>query len=181
MNAAILMGERIYLRPLTSADATPTYAGWLNDPETTRFMESGRRVETVESIAAYIGKYEGRSDALFLAIVLKNGDRHVGNVKLEPINWTHSSAVLGIMIGAADARGKGIGTEAVRLVLACAFREMKLHRVTLGVTADNEPGIRCYLKVGFKEEGRWREAIRRGNGFVDHVWMGILDREFMAT
>mgnify|MGYP001769625322 CR=1 FL=1 len=178
MKAPILMGERIYLSPLTSADATSTYAGWLNDAETTRFMESGRRTETVESIAAYIEKYEGRSDALFLAIVLKDGDRHVGNVKLEPINWTHGGAILGIMIGAAEARGKGMGTEAVRLVLAHAFREMKLHRVTLGVTADNEPGLRCYLKVGFREEGRLREAIRRESGFVDHVWMGILDREF---
>ena len=100
-----LEGERIYLRPVVSSDATPDYAGWLNDPETTRYLESGAMAETVESISAYIARYQNRSDALFLAIVLRDGDRHVGNLKLEPIDWRHRKATLGIMIGDGAARG----------------------------------------------------------------------------
>lgn len=175
-----LEGDRVYLRPVVPTDATPQYAGWLNDPETTRFLESGRRADTVESIAAYIARYQGRSDALFLAIVLREGDRHVGNLKLEPIDLTHQKAVLGIMIGDPSARGKGVGTEAILLALRYAFHELKLHRVALGVTADNLPAIRCYEKLGFKHEGRLREAIRREHGYVDHLWMGILADEFRA-
>lgn len=175
-----LEGERIYLRPVVRSDATPEYARWLNDPETTRFLESGQIVETVDSIAAYIARYQARHDALFLAIVLKDGDRHVGNLKLEPIDWRHGKATLGIMIGDGSARGRGIGTEAILLVLRFAFEKLGLHRVALGVTADNLPGIKCYRKIGFVDEGRFREAIRRGGGYVDHLWMAVLADEFKA-
>jgi RimJ/RimL family protein N-acetyltransferase len=173
-----VVGDRIYLRPVTEADATPAYVSWLNDPETTRYMESGRRAETVESIREYIARLEGREDARFLAIVLNDGDRHVGNLKLEPINWTHRHAVLGIMIGDPAARGRGVGTAATRLALQYAFSGLKLHRIALGVTADNLPAIRCYEKVGFKTEGRFREAVRREHGYVDSLWMAILADEF---
>ena len=173
-----LRGERVHLRPLTEADATAAYVSWLNDPETTRYMESGRRVETVESIREYIRKYEGRTDALFLAIILNEGNVHVGNIKLEPINWTHRHATLGIMIGAPEARGKGLGGEVILLTLAHAFRTMGLHRVDLGVTSDNLPGIRCYRKVGFVEEGRLRESTLRERGYVDVLWMSVLADEF---
>lgn len=175
-----LEGPRVYLRRVAPADATPAYAGWLNDPETTRYMESGRRVETVASIADYIARYSGREDALFLAIVLRAGDRHVGNLKLEPINRTHRHAVLGIMIGDAAARGRGIGGEAIVLALRHAFAGLGLHRVALGVTADNLPGIRCYEKVGFRVEGRLRESILRPQGYLDSLWMAILAEEFHA-
>lgn len=173
-----LHGQRIYLRPLTRKDATREYAGWLNDRGTTRYMESGRKKETVRSLAKYIERFRIRDDTLFLAIVLKEGDRHIGNVKLEPINWTHRHAVLGIMIGDPAARGKGMGVEAIRILLRHAFGRLKLHRVALGVTGDNLPGIRCYEKVGFKVEGRFRETVLRGCRYVDSLWMAILADEF---
>jgi len=175
-----LRGERVHLRPLTEADATPAYVSWLNDPETTKYLESGRRVETVESIRDYIRKYEGRNGVLFLAIMLNDGDVHVGNIKLDRIDWTHRHATLGIMIGAAAARGKGIGGEAIVLALRHAFRVMKLHRVDLGVTEDNLPGIRCYRKIGFVEEGRLRESTLRDRGYIDVLWMSVLSHEFEA-
>ena len=175
-----LRGERVHLRPLAGADATATYVGWLNDPETTRYLESGRRVETIDSIREYIGKYENRPDALFLAIVMNDGDVHVGNIKLDRIDWTHRHATLGIMIGAAEARGKGIGGEATILTLRHAFHTMKLHRVDLGVTQDNLPGIKCYKKIGVVEEGRLRESTLREHGFIDVVWMSVLSHEFDA-
>jgi RimJ/RimL family protein N-acetyltransferase len=173
-----LTGERIYLRPVVPSDATPSYVGWLNDPETTRYLESGAIRETADSIAAYIQRYQNNPNALFLAIVLKDGDRHVGNIKLEPINWRHQNAILGIMIGDPTARGRGIGCEAIALTLRYCFDVLQLHRVALGVAADNLPGIRCYQKIGFQEEGRLREAIRREHGFVDSHWMAILANEF---
>lgn len=180
MNIPVLVGERILLRPVSRQDATLEYVSWLNDPETTRYMESGRRQESIESITEYIARYENREDVRFMAIVLKDRSRHVGNLKLEPINWTHRNAVLGIMIGDPRVRGKGIGTEAILLMLRYAFDDLKLHRISLGVTADNRPAIKCYQEVGFKEEGRCREAILRETGYIDSLCMAILADEFHA-
>ncbi|MBU0677862.1 MAG: GNAT family N-acetyltransferase [Verrucomicrobia bacterium] len=178
MNELRLEGERVYLRRIAMSDATPEYARWLNDPDTTRYMESGRHEETIKSLRQYIVKYENRNDVLFLAVVLKDGDRHIGNVKLEPVNKVHNNALLGIMIGDADARGKGYGSEAILLTLQHAFDVLGLHRVALGVTADNERAIKCYENLGFREEGRLRENVNRQSHYVDGVWMGMLEQEF---
>lgn len=76
--------------------------------------------------------------------------------------------------------GKGIGTDATRMVLKFAFSTLKLHRISLRVIAYNSRAIRSYEKSGFVIEGREREA-----GFVDGEWhddimMGI-DREFSVN
>lgn len=176
----MILGSKIYLRNLTRADATPAYVGWLNDPETTRYLESGRRVETIESIADYISRYEGRDDAVFMAIMLREGDVHVGNVKLEPIDRVNNHAVLGIMIGDPSARGRGIGFDVMITTLRYAFDELGLHRVALGVRSDNTAAIRCYEKVGLNVEGRLRDSIRQDGSYTDSLLMGMLDYEFHA-
>lgn len=178
MENPFLTGERIYLRPVEASDATADYVSWLNDAITTRFMESGYFPNTLDSVAEYIASHSGLRDCLFLAIVLRDGDRHVGNVKLEPIDWVHRSAEFGIMIGDPAARGHGIGTEATVLVLRHAFDRLNLHRVALGVVADNLPAIRSYEKVGFREEGSFRQAILREGRFLDLKRMAILAPDF---
>lgn len=175
-----LTGNRLYLRPVVESDANASYINWLNDPETTRYLESGRVKETEKSLKAYIDRYSHKEDALFLAIVLKDDDLHIGNIKLEPINWYHRNATLGILIGAPEARGKGIGSEAIHLLLRYCFEVLDLHRVGLGVTADNEAAVRCYQKIGFKQEGQIRDAVRRENGYVDSYWMGLLKDELLG-
>jgi RimJ/RimL family protein N-acetyltransferase len=73
---------------------------------------------------------------------------------------------------------KGLGGEAIALVLGYAFNVLKLHRVSVRVVAYNLRAIRAYQKCGFVVEGREREAA-----FVDGIWhddvmMAILDLEY---
>lgn len=180
MHNPFLTGPRIYLRPLEPSDATAAYASWLNDHETNRHLETGFFPSSVDGLSQYIARYRGRSDAIFLAMIMKSNDRHIGNIKLEPINWIHRTGLLGVLIGDRESRGQGFGTEAIGLVLHHAFTRLSLHRVGLGVTSDNQAAIRCYTKLGFREEGRWRESVVHEGARFDHVWMGILAHEFAA-
>jgi [ribosomal protein S5]-alanine N-acetyltransferase len=85
-------------------------------------------------------------------------------------------------IGIADITklGKGMGTEATRLVLGHAFAVMRLHRVDLRVLEYNKRAIRCYEKCGFVREGVEREgALVEGNWETD-VMMSILEHEYRA-
>lgn len=173
-----LRGELCDLEPVRAEHATAEYVGWLNDAETTRFMESGYFPSTLASVQAYIEAMRSRSDVLFLAIIDRELGRHVGNIKLEPIQWIHRNAELGIMIGDPEARGRGLGTEACHLVLRHAFDRLGLHRVGLGVVEDNRGAIRAYEKVGFQVEGALRQAIQRDGRSFDVVRMGILATEF---
>jgi ribosomal protein S18 acetylase RimI-like enzyme len=76
--------------------------------------------------------------------------------------------------------GRGYGTEATRMMLAHAFQNLGIHRVSLAVFAFNERAIRSYRKVGFTVEGRAREAIFRDGRFWDEISMSILEPEWRA-
>jgi len=49
---------------------------------------------------------------------------------------------------------------------------------TLSVDADNQAGISCYKKVGFRECGRRREWIFKDGKYIDKIYMDILESEF---
>lgn len=167
-----LVGTRIFLRPVVPADATAAYVRWLNDPETNRYLETVGPNETIESVRRYIDQRINDPSVLFLAIVERAGNRHVGNVKLEPIDWTRRRATLGIMIGQPAARGKGYGVESIGLVLRHAFSTMRLRRVELGVAAENTIAVRAYEKAGLQVEER-RQVTHRGRDTTDVLQMAV--------
>jgi [ribosomal protein S5]-alanine N-acetyltransferase len=77
----------------------------------------------------------------------------------------------------AALRGRGLGREVTRLVLAWAFDGLGVHRVELEVLASNSRAISCYLARGFRREGVRREAELYPGGWKDFVMMGILRSE----
>ncbi len=106
-------------------------------------------------------------------------DRLIGFVELV-VTWNHQTAWVGIGIGEADYRGKGYGSDALRVAVSYAFRELGLYRVSLGVFAYNQRAIRAYEKVGFVHEGALRGAIFRDGQHWDNLFMGILRPEWEA-
>jgi RimJ/RimL family protein N-acetyltransferase len=82
-------------------------------------------------------------------------------------------------IGLAEAhRGRGIGTDACRVLLHHGFVDRGLHRVQLEVLATNAAAIRSYEKAGFREDGRMRESAWVRGRFVDEVYMSVLAPEW---
>jgi len=181
MSPAFLSGEVVELRQLTEESVSDEYVSWLADAEVTRHLESGRFPASKQEIIEFVRSHTGSDQHIFLGIYLKEGGEHVGNIKLGPISWLHRNAELGIMIGAAAARGKGVGTEAIRLLLGHAFDRLNLIRVALGVVQSNAGAIRCYEKVGFQTEGVFRSAVLTDGEPQDIVRMSILAEEFRAA
>lgn len=162
---AFIDGERLYLREVQLADAEGGYHRWMNDAEVTRYLESRFYPHSVESLKEFISGNQG-PDNLLLAIVEKNGHRHIGNIKLGPINWLHRRGDIGILIGEKDCWGKGYATEAVQLLTDYAFDSLNLHKVTAGCYDLNEGSARAFEKAGFV-----REATRPGHYYHDGVYV----------
>lgn len=76
--------------------------------------------------------------------------------------------------------GRGLGTEATRLVLAHAFDTVGLHRVSLEVYAFNPRARRVYERVGFVHEGTLRQVLRWDGAWVDADVMSILATDWAA-
>ncbi|GAA2639986.1 aminoglycoside 6'-N-acetyltransferase [Actinomadura fulvescens] len=60
----------------------------------------------------------------------------------------------------ARFHGKGLGTEAVRVLARWLIDERGHHRLTIDPAAANDMAIRSYTKVGFKPVGRMRQYER---------------------
>lgn len=177
-NAAIASGPHIHLRPLERTDLIETYVGWLNDPEVTRYTETGTFPTTAQDLERFHQEVTGSKSQVILAIIHTQSGRHIGNVKLGPIHWVYRSATFGILIGDKKFWGKGIGVEATRLMVEYGFYRLNLHRIDLGVYAEHESAVHAYEKVGFKVEGRLREDVFQGGEYKDRLWMGLLRSEY---
>jgi hypothetical protein len=62
-----------------------------------------------------------------------------------------------------------------------AFESLGLHRIALAVFEFNERAIRSYRRVGFRVEGRAREAIWRDGRWWDEIQMSVLAEEWRAV
>jgi RimJ/RimL family protein N-acetyltransferase len=82
------------------------------------------------------------------------------------------------MIGEKEFWGKGYGTEINNLVLDYGFRKLNLHKIYLGVNADNKGAVKSYKKSGFKYEGTKRDEIYRNGRYYDAIMMSILRNEY---
>jgi len=171
-------GSQVYLRPLEREDLTTRYLSWLNDPEITRYMESGTFPTTARDLEKFYDEVTGSRNQVILAIADKKSDQHIGNAKLGPIQWVHRSATFGIMLGDKKFWGKGIGLEATRLMVEYGFTRLNLRRIDLGVFAEHHAAVRCYEQAGFKVEGRMRECLFRDGKYLDRLYMALLRSEY---
>jgi len=176
MNEPFLIGERIYLRPLEEGDLDRCHR-WINDSGI--LARLGRRTPMSRAMEREWLAAQYKSDRdLSMAIVVSDGDRHIGNCGFNEIDYHNRSGVFGILIGERDAWGKGYGPEATRLVLDYGFSELNLHRISLRVHTDNERAIRAYEKAGFRREGVLRESYYRHGVYHDTLIMAILASEW---
>jgi RimJ/RimL family protein N-acetyltransferase len=176
-----ISGDRVYLRPLMPEDLNEGYVGWLNDPEVTRYTETGIFPSTVHDLESFYREMSGSRNHVILAIADKNSNEHIGNVKLGPINWIHRRATFGILIGNKDFWSQGFGEESTRLMVEYGFGRLNLHRIDLGVFAEHEAAVRCYQKIGFQIEGRLRDDLFQAGEYKDRLWMGLLKSEYVPS
>jgi RimJ/RimL family protein N-acetyltransferase len=73
-----------------------------------------------------------------------------------------------------DRQGKGIATEASRLIIEHGFKALNLRRVYCGTLDTNEGFKKLSSKLNFVEEGRRKEAVWKDGKFVDVIEYGLL-------
>jgi diamine N-acetyltransferase len=117
----------------------------------------------------------------WFAIVLKRGNRVIGEAGLLRMFRPWRNTDMTIIIGEKDARGKGYGKEAGHPLLSHAFEHLGLHRVSVGVVGFNKNAIRFWKSLGFKIEGVERDEYFCDNKYSDFVMMSILENEFRKS
>ena len=166
------------MRPITLED-TPLIVRWRSDPRVYGTLFRQEPI-TEERHRQWLREMvlSGKCDQFI--IVDKAQNRSVGTVFLKEIDREHLRAEYAIFIGEETARGRGIGSEAARLMMDYGFRQLGLNRIYLYVFASNARAIASYRSAGFREEGRLRENYRCKDGnFADVLMMSILRSEWL--
>jgi [ribosomal protein S5]-alanine N-acetyltransferase len=170
--ARYLTGERVGLRALHVDDVGERYVAWMNDPMVIRYLESRYEPNSEQRIRDFVTAAERDPNQQLMAIVRLDGEEHIGNIKLGPINWIHRSADIGIIIGERSEWGKGYATDAIGLLTRHAFATLGLHKLSAGCYAANEGSARAFEKAGFRREGLRREQFFSDGAWVDEILLG---------
>ncbi len=168
----MIEGERVQLRRLGPQDAADVVR-LRSDPDVQAQLFS-ERPPTVAEHLRWLADADTRGDRHEFMIVERTSERSVGTIGLSRIDPTHRRAEYGVLIGEPGIRGKGLASEASRLLLDYAFRTLGHVRVYLHVFADNEAAVRLYERVGFLREGLLRRHVYKGGRVGDVVVMAAV-------
>ena len=172
-----LEGKRIYLAPL-EMDDLDRFCGWFNNPKLRGFLILPYPTTKMDEKEFIERKTKSKED-IVLSIAVKKGDRVIGVIGLHQINRVTRCAMLGIAVGDLKMTSKGLGTEAIRLMLDYGFKSLNLHRIELFVHDFNVRAQNAYQRIGFVEEGRKREALYSDGRYHDELIMAILKDEWL--
>jgi RimJ/RimL family protein N-acetyltransferase len=168
-----ISGESVYLSPL-NPDDFEIYTAWLNESDVMKNIGGGLYNNNIIACKEWFeNKLKNDRSALYI-IVKHDGDEPIGYFEFMEIEPVHRTATFCVFIGDEANRGKGYGTQAVRLGVKFGFDVLNLNNIELKVYAFNERAISSYKKVGFKEYGRRRQAYYLNGEYHDVVCMDIL-------
>lgn len=174
-----LHGDLVTLRPIRAEDADVIAALIRADDEIARLTgsvhSSTEPLEEmpIERLREIYGRWAEADDRLVLAVVDLATGNVVGEVVLNDWDEGNRSCGFRTLIGEVG-RGRGLGTEATRLVVDHALTTMGLHRVSLEVYDFNPRARHVYEKVGFVHEGTGREALLFDGEWIDVHYMARL-------
>lgn len=173
-----LTGDLVVLRPLDEGDYEALAAA-MDDPDVARLTGSHEEISE-ERAREWMRTRKDQTDRLDLAIVDRASGQVVGEAVLNAWDPPNKSCNFRILIGAAG-QGRGLGTEATRLIVGYGIGQIGLHRISLGVYAFNPRARRAYEKAGFKAEGVLRDALLWEGEWIDEIVMSILASEWIPA
>jgi len=172
----VLTSDRLIMKPLGLDFLSNNYLNWMQDEKVIKYMGSGGKNYSMQMLKNYLNEVE-KKKIFFWAIIIKKNKKHIGNIKIDPINYKNLVGEYGIMIGDKKNWGKGFGKEASKKVINYCFKELKLRKINLGVISHHKDAILLYKSLGFIQEGRFKNHVFFQNRFVDYLWMALFNKQ----
>ena len=172
-----LTSERLYFRTLSKADASAAYVGWLNDPFVNQYLETRHSVQSVDSCIAFIEEMNLSVTNYLFGIFLLGSDRHIGNIKLGPVNTHHKTAQISLFLGEKSVWGNGYATEAIKAISLLGFEQFAICKIEAGCYEDNLGSLRAFIKAGYSVEGFFRQHVISEGKRKGCFHLGIVNSE----
>lgn len=172
-----LIGRKVVLRAVEESDCE-SLRELVNDPEYERMIVGWALPVSKAAQMDWYSKCNSSDKRIRYTIETKE-DGAVGMIGLRDIDWKNGVASgLGMRVWRKDIRTRGIATDAWMTLMRYAFEELRLNRINGSALEYNAASLRVCEKVGFKVEGRQRQAIYKNGKFHDLILMGCLRSDY---
>jgi RimJ/RimL family protein N-acetyltransferase len=148
--AILIKTQRCFLKELNEKDDLKKYLYWMQTPSNNPFIKSSHVNYNLSQLKDFIITCNKRKDVILLGIYTNKNGLHIGNIKFDEIDLVRKSAVLGILIGDIDFRGKGIAREVILECVLWLTSKYKIETVKLGVDPNNLEALNLYQNMGFE-------------------------------
>lgn len=173
----VLEGRHVRLEPITVSHAT----GLLHVLAPHRELWTYRPDEPPADLAAahaWVDRQRERIDQLSFAVIRRSDDRFSGMNALMRIDEINGSIEVGAVIYAPDLQRTAASTEATYLLARHAFDDLGYRRFEWKCDSLNAPSRRAAARLGFTEEGTFRNALVVKGRNRDTTWFSITDHEW---
>lgn len=177
---AILVGPRVYLRPIEEKDAEIVSRASRQETET--FWDNGRFLRGAIGFSTWsenLQKEEPQEWVRF-AVCLRENDELIGSIGIDEVSYVDGSGESESEIHLPEYRGAGYGSEAKHLLFDYAFNRLKLHALQSYVIFANTRSAAALRKQGYTEAGRMNWNYAANGGFGNLIVFDLLATEWRA-
>jgi len=174
----LLTTARLQLRGINKTDSDDLYAIY-SDLKTLEYWGQ----DPVQSPAAAWKKIKENmkwvegGTAILWGIALRDNNRLIGTCTIFKINQQNRNGEIGYILN-RNHWGKGLMTEAIRSVVDYAFNDLNFHRLEADTDPKNAASLALLEKLGFQQEGYFRERWFVHGKWHDSVMLGLLRSEY---
>ena len=169
--------KKITIRHITEND-TEKIIEWRNKPSVNQYFIYRDTFTRESHLNWYHNRVQTGEVAQFMIMA---NEEAIGSAYLRDIDYKNKKCEFGIFIGEESNCGKGFGKIASKLVINYAFNELKINKIFLRVFSTNSRAIKCYEKIGFKQEGLFREDVIIDGIPYDLIFMAILRKDWLKV
>lgn len=123
---------------------------------------------------AHLDIYEAKQ--LRLAICEIKSTRALGLIDLFDFDPRNHRAGIGILIKNAPDRNRGIGKEALELLIKYSFQKLNLRQVYANIDTKNEASIRLFATFGFEQIGIKKDWNLVHGRYHDEVMLQLINQ-----
>ena len=160
-------GLRLRLSRFTQGHVNASYIGWLNDPKVVKYSNQRFISHTPETCLGYLQSFANTHNR-FYAIEELATAQMLGTLTVYA-NLPHQTADIGILIGATQHWGQGLGQEAFELAMRALASTGQIRKITAGTMACNVGMVKI-----MERSGMYLEATRKAQELLDGQPMDVL-------
>ena len=157
----------VRLSRFTQAHVNASYIGWLNDPSVVKYSNQRFISHTPETCLRYLQSFADTHNRFYATEELATGQM-LGALTVYA-NLHHQTADIGILIGATQHWGQGLGQEAFELAMRALASTGKIRKITAGTMACNVGMVKI-----MERSGMYLEATRKAQELLDGQPMDVL-------